>query len=140
VVVETLVEALRDLRRFDPRRASLSAWLFGLARRRVLQEIRRQRRRKSIPPWAQVPLESMHEERAQGGLAEGVANRLEAQRAVAALRPLLSDVEMEALVLSAVAELTVAEIAHTLGRSGRAVHSILHRARSKARERLARDV
>ena len=35
VVVETMVEVARDIRRFDSRKASLAAWVLGIARRRV---------------------------------------------------------------------------------------------------------
>jgi len=138
-VVETLVAAVRDVRSFDPRRGSLSAWLYGLARRRGLQELRRQRRRREVPPWAQLPLESVANEVEAADPAEVAVSRLEAQRAVAVLSQVLCDVELETLTLAAVAELSVPEIARLLGRSERAVHSILHRARRKARERLERD-
>jgi RNA polymerase sigma factor (sigma-70 family) len=139
LVVETMAEAVRDIRRFDPQRSALSAWVYGIARRRVLQELRRQQRRKSVPPWAQVPMESVGEASDGGGLEASALSRLEAQREVAALSTLLAPMEMEALTLSCVEELSAREIGQVLGRSERAVHSILHRARTKARERLARD-
>jgi DNA-directed RNA polymerase specialized sigma24 family protein len=41
------------------------------------------------------------------------------------------------LVLSSIEELSVKEIGRVVGRSERAVHSLLHRAKAKARERLA---
>ncbi len=66
-------------------------------------------------------------------------HRLEARRKVAALRSLLSEAEMEVLVLSCVEELSAREIGQVIGRSERAVHSILHRAKAKARERLVGD-
>ncbi len=56
VVIETLVAAVHDLRRFSPATGSFSAWLYGIARRRLLLELRRQARRKSVPREAQVPL------------------------------------------------------------------------------------
>ena len=56
IVVETMADAVRDIRRFSPRKSSLSAWIYGIARRRVWLEIRRQKRRKSVPTTAQVPL------------------------------------------------------------------------------------
>jgi len=139
VVVETLAEAVRDIQRFDPRRGSLAAWVFGIARRRVGLERRRQRRRKSVPPWAQVAMEAVGERGDGADVAAGAAERLEAQRQVARLRDALSEVEMEALVLSCVEELSAREMGKVMGRSVRGVHSILHRARRKARERLAED-
>jgi len=139
IVVETMAEVVRDIRRLDPGRSSLSAWVYGIARRRVLLEIRRQQRRKSVPPWGQVTLESVRETSDGPSLESRALSRLEAQRQVALLTEILSEVEMEALMLSGVEELSAREIGRVMGRSERAVHSILHRARTKARERLVGD-
>lgn len=139
IVVETMAEAVRDIRRFSFRRSTLSAWVYGIARRRVLLEIRQQRRRKSVPPWAQVAMESVRETSDGADLEGSALSRLEAQRRVAVLTIVLSAAEMEALTLSSVEELSAREIGQVLGRSERAVHSILHRARTKARERLVAD-
>jgi len=139
VVVETMVDAARDITRFNPRKATLSAWLYGIARRRVNMQIRRQKRRKSVPAWAQTPMESLREASDGNDIAAGAAARLDAQRRVAELAVLLSDLEMEVLTLSCIEELSVREIGQVIGRSERAVHSILHRARTKARERSVRN-
>jgi len=139
VVVETMVSALKDIRRFNPRRSSLAAWVYGIARRRVQIEIRRQRRRKSVPLSAQVSTEAAREISDGGDLAAAAAARLDAQKTVAELRDALSQLEFEMLVFSCVEELSAREIGHVVGRSERAVHSILHRARTKARERLVGD-
>jgi RNA polymerase sigma-70 factor (ECF subfamily) len=139
VVVETMADAVRDLQRFNPRRSSLATWVLGIARRRVNLEIRRLKRRKSVPESAQVPPESVLEVSDGSDLAASAADRLDARRKVAALRSLLSDAEMEVLVLSCVEELSAREIGQVIGRSERAVHSILHRAKAKARERLVGD-
>jgi DNA-directed RNA polymerase specialized sigma24 family protein len=76
---------------------------------------------------------------AAGDLAEVLVERMEAQRQVAVLRGCLTAVEMEALVLQSVHQLSIAEIGQVMGRSGRAIESLLHRARTKARERLVHD-
>ncbi len=139
VVVETMAWVVWDIRRFNPRRSSLSAWVYGIARRRVLLEIRRRKRRKSVPARAQVSMASVGDVSDGRDLAEGSARRLDAQRTVAELRDALSELEFEMLVLSCVEELSAGEIGQVIGRSERAVHSILHRARKKARERLVGD-
>jgi len=139
VVVETMVGAVRDIRRFNPRRSSLSAWVYGIARRRVLLEIRRRKRRKSAPAEAQVSADEIGEVSDGRDLAEGSARRLDAQRTVAELRDALSELEFEVLVLSCVEELSAREVGQAIRRSERAVHSILHRAKTKARERLVGD-
>ena len=139
VVVETMAEVARDIRRFNSGKGSLSAWVLGVARRRVQMEIRRQKRQKAVPATVQVPMDDAAEVSDGADLASRTVARLDAQRKVADLRGLLSDMEMDVLVLSCVEKLSAGEIGQVIGRSERAVHSILHRARTKARERLVGD-
>jgi len=139
IVVQTMVDAVRDIARFDGRKSSLSAWLYGIARRRVQAEVRCQSRLKSVPAVAQVPLEEVSEQADGQDMASHLAARIDAQRKVAALASILSDSEMEVLILQSVDELSLKEIGQVMGRSERAVHSLLCRARQKARERLAQD-
>ncbi len=139
LMVQALAEAARGIGRFDPRRASFTAWLFGIARRLAQLERRRQQRRGAVPPAAQVPLDQIPETAAAGDMAAAVTEVMAAQQCVADLRTHLSDLEMEVLVLHYVHQFSVAEIAGVVRRSGRAVESLLHRARTKARERLEQD-
>jgi len=139
VAEEVVVEAARNVGRFDVRKATLTAWLFGIARRQVRLELRRRARRTAVPDSAQTPLDSLAEQPHPEDLAEATAARLQAERQVAKLVGCLSDPEMEVLVLRCVHELSLREIAHVLGRSERAIDSLLDRAKRKARERLAED-
>jgi len=135
----TLAEAAQRIRSFNPRKATLSAWLYGVARRHVQRELRVRSRRKSVPASAQVPLEDMGEQAIQEDIADSVAARLQAQLTVMELRRCLSDIEMEVLILHCMHQLSAIEIGKVLGRSERAIDSLLRRARQKARERLAQD-
>jgi RNA polymerase sigma-70 factor (ECF subfamily) len=137
VMVQSLTAAAQHIRWYKPRRSTFAVWLYGVARRQMQNELRRQRRRKSVPAAAQTPLESAAEVADGHDLAEATVARLEARRAVAMLVGVLSPVELEVLVLSSIEELSVKEIGRVVGRSERAVHSLLHRAKAKARERLA---
>lgn len=139
LTVQTFADAVRNIRRFDPRRSTLAAWLYGILRRQVQRELTRRTRRKSIPPWAQVSLDSISETPAEGDPPAESAIRIDAQMQVAELGRALSDIEFEVLVLSGVEELSAPEIGRIVGRSERAIHSLLHRARRKARERLGHD-
>ena len=139
VMVQTLVDAARRARRFDPRKTTFSAWLYGIARREIYRELRRQKRRKSVPASAQVPLESTREISDGGDLAARSAARLDARRQVAGLVAVLSRIEFDVLVLNCVEQLSAREIGQIVGRSERAVHSILHRARTKARQTIGSD-
>jgi len=139
IVVQTLVDAVRNISRFTPRKSTLAAWLYGVARRQIQGEVRRQRRLKSVPLGAQMSIDVVSEAPDERDMASDLAARLDAQRQVAALAGVLSDLEMEVLVLQCIDQLSAREIGQVVGRSERAVHSLLHRARRKARERLARD-
>ncbi len=133
VVVESLALAARDIARFDPQKSSLSAWIYGIARHRVQAELRRCRRRKSVPAWAQVSFEDLAELADSHDLGARTAARLDAQRRVGELTGLLSDSEMEVLDLSAVEELPGQEISRVVGRSEQATRSLLKRAKQKVR-------
>jgi RNA polymerase sigma-70 factor, ECF subfamily len=135
IVVEAMAAAVRDIASFDPLRSTLTAWLFAITAQRVRLERRRRERLKSVPAWAQEPLEAA--ERVEVRTLDGaVAARLDARRRVALLEKALSGLELEVLILSHVEGLAAREVGQVVGRSERAVHSILHRARTKARDRL----
>lgn len=136
VVVQTMTDAVRNIGRFDARRSSLGPWLYGIARRKIHGERRKLLRRKSVPQSAQTPIDELREVAAAEDVAAGVASQVDAERKVAELDELLSDIEMEVLVLHCVDGFSVSEIGGIVGRSTRAVDSVLHRARTKARERL----
>jgi DNA-directed RNA polymerase specialized sigma24 family protein len=57
-----------------------------------------------------------------------------AQEKIAQLAGILSDVEMEVLMLRCVGEFSLKQIGRMVGRSERAVHSLLHRAKQRARQ------
>ena len=139
VTAQSLAAAVTSLGRFDPHRASLSTWIYGIARRVIQGELRKQRRRRSVPPSAEVSLEASEDLVVGVDLESDLSSRVEAQRRVQILASALSSAEMEVLALHFVDEFSVKEIAHIVGRSWRAVDSLLYRAKEKARERLASD-
>ena len=133
VAMDTMTEALRDIRRFDPRKASLPAWLYGIARRRLQSVWRKQRRKRSVPRQLQVPIETLGEVADERGLEGAIGERVDAQRQVARLSEVLSEAEMELLTLSYVDGFSAKEIGRIVGRSERAAESLVHRAKRKAR-------
>jgi len=139
IAVQSLAACVGSARSFNPRRSSLASWIYGVARRVLIAELRRQRRRTAVPRSAEIALDETHGIAAAGDLAAELAARLEARRKVTVLAGHLADAEMEALILHFVEEFSMREIARITGRSERAVYSLLHRAKEKARERLAHD-
>ena len=139
IAVQSLGAAATTIGRFNPRKSTLRTWLYGIARRLIYIELRRQSRRKSVPPSAQVPIQHLPELSDGGDMAASVTSRVDAQRRIAELARILSDTEMEVLTLHYVEQFSLPEIGRIIGRSRRAIDSLLTRARQKARERLSRD-
>ncbi len=137
IVVQAMAGAVRSIPRFNPGRGTLSSWIFGITRRVIQEEIRRQHRRGD-GRTAEVPLNDLSESDAIHTPSDP-SSPLEAQRKVRLLAASLTSAEMEVLVLHLVHEFTVREIAGLMGKSWRAIDSLLYRARVKARERLAQD-
>ncbi len=139
IMVLTMVDVVRQIHRFDAGRSTFSAWLYGMARRHIQRELRHRSRRKSVPAAVEVSLHSLSEQAATEDMAAALAERVDAQESVAKLRSHLSDFEMEILLLHYAHHLSVVEIGQIVGRSERAINSLLHRARQKARERLTNN-
>jgi len=137
IAVESLAAAVTTIGRFNPRKSTLRGWLYGIARRLIHIELRKQSRRKSVPAWARVPIEELPELSDGDDMAASVTARLDAQRQISDLACILLDTEMEVLTLHYVEQLSLPEIGRIMGRSRRAIDSLLTRARQKARERLS---
>jgi len=139
VMVQTLADAARNIAHFNAKKATFAAWLHGIARRQVRLELRKQRRLKAVPPAAQVPIDSVAGVPDGRDMAEDAVERMNAQGQVADVAQVLSQIEFEVLILTCVDQLSAREIGRVVGRSERAIHSLLHRARQKARGRLMSD-
>ena len=139
IMVQSLAKAAANIRLYNPRRSTFAAWLYGIARREIQDELRRRKRMRSIPADAQMPISEAADLPDGSDMAALAGERLDAQREVAGLAAVLSPLELDVLTLSCIDELSAREIGRVVGRSERAVHSLLHRARTKARERLAHD-
>lgn len=123
VAAETLAAAVEGWSK-RPRRAPTSpdddplrAWLYGIARRKVVDALR-QRERLTKPVPATVD-----------------PSDRETALSLAAVLAEIPDDQREALLLKYVDGLTLEEIATVLERTPAAVGSLLHRARASARER-----
>ena len=136
IVVETMAAAVRDIRRFRPQKAKLSAWLHGIARHRIQKELRNQQRGRSVPGSAQVSLETVGDLPSGDDMAASVTERLGTHQMVARLSTFLSDAEKEVLILRCLGEFSIREIARVIRRSERAAETLLHRAKQKARREL----
>ena len=124
VTAQAFERAYRKRSRFDARRGSPRAWLFGIARNAALDELRRRKRAATTeipgPVAAPTPDEA----------AELAAERDAVRAALSSLAPR----DREVIALKYHADLSHAEIAEILGVSASNAGTLLHRAMTKLRE------
>ncbi len=131
---ETWLAALSRISSYDPARGELRAWIFGIARQQVAARIRRQRRLSMSQPGGNASTTDMAD--GESLLPLDVLQAIERGDAVrAALAELGSDAR-RVLLGKYVDEHSVAELSAELGRSPKAIESLLSRARSQLRKLL----
>ncbi len=124
VTAQAFERAYKRRSRFDARRGSPRAWLFGIARNAALDELRRRKRAAT----AEMPAPA--HEPGPDEAAEQAAER----DAVRAALGRLAARDRELIALKYHAELSNAEIAAVLGVSPSNAGTLLHRAMTKLRE------
>jgi RNA polymerase sigma factor (sigma-70 family) len=125
VTAQAFERAYRKRSSYRPRRGSVEAWLFGIARNAALDELRRRKRRAKLeadPEDAGAPGADEHAE---------LALRRDAVRAALAT---LDGHERDLLALKFSAGLSNAEIARVLGVSETNAGTRLHRTLTKLRK------
>jgi RNA polymerase sigma-70 factor, ECF subfamily len=130
VTAAAFERAYRKRSRFNPRRGSARAWLFGIARNAALDELRRRGRNARMNG---EPIDSAD---------LGVAHRTEAGELRLALQQALDGLaprERELVALRFFAGLSNGEIARVIGTSESNVGTRLHRTMDKLREALSED-
>jgi RNA polymerase sigma factor (sigma-70 family) len=126
LLADTFERALRSRKRFDRRRGSEKTWLYAIA----LNLLRDHARRAAAEGRALERATAAGEPAAPG--LEAVEHRDELQRALAGLSP----EEREAIALRFGADLTLPEMAATLGEPLTTVEGRVYRALRKLRDEL----
>jgi RNA polymerase sigma-70 factor (ECF subfamily) len=106
VLADTFERVLRSRSRFNPRRGSAKTWVYSIALNRLRDVIRKRE------------AEARALERSEAGAPESAADateRVEERSTVAAALAQLDELEREAVALRYGADLSVAEVAATLG-------------------------
>lgn len=116
--------AYRKRRRFDPRRGSSRAWLFGIARNAALDELRRRKRQARLPG----------EPADFASPADSAVDKSEMRLVLATALAALTPRERELVALKFFAELSNAEIGAVVGISESNAGTRLHRVVEKLRE------
>jgi RNA polymerase sigma-70 factor (ECF subfamily) len=125
VTAQVFERAYRKRRSFRPRRGTVDAWLFGIARNAALDELRRRRRRADLETDPADLGAAAPDEHLEGAIRREVVR--------AALRE-LDQRERELVALKFGGGLTNAEIARVLGVSESNAGTRLHRVLLKLRE------
>jgi len=128
---DVMLKVLEALPRYRQRGVPFAAWVFRIARNRLIDEARRNRRRKQEPLAEDLP---------DGGpsahtLAERSADR---QRLRQALADLTED-QRQVVILRFIVGMETAAVARALGRGEGAVKALQHRALLALRKRLRED-
>jgi RNA polymerase sigma-70 factor (ECF subfamily) len=127
VTQDVFVDLMRDAAKFDPARGSLAAYLYGMARHRVLRRIARDRAFVPIEGGEDADAAEELDASAPDPLAEIMrARTIEAVRAAVLALPVHY---REVVVLCNLQEMNYAEAAEALGLAVGTVRSRLHRAR-----------
>lgn len=125
VTATAFERAYRKRSRFDPRRGSSRAWLFGIARNAALDELRRRKRLAALT----IDPEDVSETEDHEG-AEVALRRTAVRAALAELAPR----DREVIALKFHAGLRNTELAKVLGVSETAAGTLLYRAMEKLRK------
>ena len=123
VASETWIDVARGLGRFSGGEAAFRTWLFTIARRRAVDHLRRQGRRRE----SAVADEQLADRAGPTDVAEQAESSIALRQALTALDQLSPD-QREVILLCVLGGLRAAEVAPVLGRSEGAVRVLQHRA------------
>jgi RNA polymerase sigma factor (sigma-70 family) len=132
LVQKTVFDAVRGRKSFDQSKGTAEEWIFGIARNNIRLEIRKRASRGSINGDISRYLETIDNK----PLPDEV---LEQKETVAVVKAALNNLEnKEQAVLRAkyIDGLSANKIAHQMGVTEKAVHSLLYRARISLREKI----
>jgi len=120
---ETFYQAVRDVGRFEGSESDFRAWLFTIARHRLIDQRRRSGRRPEQP----VPVEDLVGTADSGDVEDEALARLSTDHALR-LVATLSDDQQDVVMLRLMADLSIDEVARVLGKSPGAVKQLQRRA------------
>jgi RNA polymerase sigma-70 factor (ECF subfamily) len=129
VVSETFLAAVRQIGRIDPDGGAFIGWLTGIARHKVA-DVRRGRIRIAAVDAADLPDDAAP---IQSAGPPAAAEAAEARASVRSVMAAMDDQERLALEWKYIDGLSVREMADRLGRTEKAVESVLFRARAAFR-------
>ncbi len=131
---ETWLQAARGLERFDGTEVEFRAWLFTIARHRLVDERRKADRRPAAP----MAPEDLPERLDSHDPADAALERLDTDAALELVRTLSPD-QAEVILLRVLGGLDVARVAAIMGKRPGTVRVLQHRGLRALAERLDRS-
>jgi RNA polymerase sigma factor (sigma-70 family) len=123
---EVFVAILRNLRNFQGDEAGFRSWVFTIAHRRLLDERRRRVRRPMPEPLTATAAAAARESTAADDVEGAIDRSLGAERVRALCDRLVPD-QRDVLLLRLLGDLSIEQIAETLGKSKGAVKALQRR-------------
>lgn len=136
VASETWADVVRGLHKFSGDATAWRSWLFTIARRRAVDELRRRARRPATPTAPQTLIEISPPAVEDTATAAFIA--LDTKRVLALLAE-LPQAQAEIVLLRVLVGLPTAQVAHILGRKEGTVRVALHRALTTLAGRIATE-
>jgi RNA polymerase sigma-70 factor (ECF subfamily) len=134
LAADAFMGLVRDLSRFEGDERSFRSWVFTIVHRRLVDERRRRhRRRESAVDPAVLPSVGP-----LGDAEEEALARLGGRSVLEAVGTLTPD-QRAVVLLRVVADLSVAEVARILGKSGGAVKTLQRRALARLARKVSRE-
>ncbi len=135
IASETWIAVARGLRGFEGGPDDFRAWLFTVARHRLIDERRKDTRRVQTAALSDTDIIGVVSEEPETVVIEGMAGDLAAQRIVGFLPADQADV----ILLRVVADLSVEQVAQILGKKPGHVRTLQSRGLKRLAERLSQD-
>ncbi|MFC2036545.1 RNA polymerase sigma factor [Chloroflexota bacterium] len=120
LTAQVFLKALEGLESYEPRGAPFRAWLYRIAHARTVDHWRQQQRRQEVLLVDTVP--------AREPLPEEVAIAKAEWDTALGLLTQLTDDQREVIILRFIEEMSLADVAETLGKTVGAVKALQHRA------------
>jgi RNA polymerase sigma factor (sigma-70 family) len=134
LVGEVFLQVVRDVRRFKGGEREFRAWVFTIAHHRLLDDLRRRRRR----PLEQTAGDPADESGSTGDVEEEALAAISAQHVRQVLGRLSAD-QQSVLLLRIIGDLTIEEVAEVLGKRSGAVKALQRRGLAALTREISRE-
>jgi len=139
ILNDTFYAAIVKIRMYDPARASLKAWLYTIARNKVIDHLRWKQRKSEPPVDETAEVVAFKDPRTEGGVADEMTESRKAQvKGLRAAMEELTEKDRALLQLYYFAGIPDAELAAPLGVQPQSIPMLRKRARDRLKAALSK--